>query len=311
MAYRLRTHKAFGEEFRTVATEQLNKAVRLLEEQPDGMHQAVHQARKRLKRVRALYRLIQSDEKEFHRRENARIRGIAQSLSIARDATALIETVDYLSGFATSAEEKNAIAIAATALTARRDRIAHEEHQLPARMADAAAACREAIAALGELSLADGAGHTGRRLARNWRRERTKALTALAACDMQADADAFHDLRKAGQTYWMHLALLAEIWPSAMKAKQADAKALVDMLGHEHDISVLTQLLNEQSELFGSAETLALLIGAIITRQDVLRRDASSLAHVVFAEDPEQESALIALLWKNAARTAAGGAKPG
>ncbi|EUB97010.1 CHAD domain containing protein [Rhizobium sp. CF080] len=301
MAYRLRPAKPFTDEFRSVAESQLSKAIHLLEEQPDGPHEAVHDARKRFKRVRALYRLVQQDAKEFRARENSRIRDMAQTLSAVRDATALVETVDYLATQATSAEEMAALAFASTALTERRDRIASEEHDLPAKMAAAADTCRAAIAALDDLDLDDDPHKTAKRLARAWKKQREKALGALAGCEEHGDAEVYHELRKCGQTYWMHLSLLSEIWPSAMLAKQKQAKALVDLLGHEHDLSVLTGLVNENPELFGDSDTLALVLGSIITRQQALRYEALEAAHEVFADSAETESGLITLLWEKAA----------
>ncbi|CDZ26024.1 CHAD domain-containing protein [Neorhizobium galegae] len=301
MAYRLRPAKSFTDEFRSVAESQLSHAIRLLEDQPDGPHEAVHDARKRFKRVRALYRLIQPDAKTFRRQENARIRDMAQTLSAVRDATALVETVDYLAGHAGSPEELAALTAASKALTERRDRIASEEHDLPAKMAAAADTCRTAIAALDDLDLDDDPHKTAKRLAKAWKDQREKALGAFAGCEEHGDAETYHELRKCGQTYWMHLSLLGGIWPSAMLAKQQQAKALVDLLGHEHDLSVLTGLVNENPELFGDSDTLARVLGAIITRQQALRHEALEAAHEVFADSAETESALIALLWEKAA----------
>ncbi|MGK6311834.1 CHAD domain-containing protein [Neorhizobium sp. DT-125] len=301
MAYRLRPAKPFTAEFRSVAESQLSHAIRLLEEQPDGPHEAVHDARKRFKRLRALYRLVQPDAREFRRRENDRIRDMAHTLSAVRDATALVETVNYLAGHAGSPEETAALAVASNALTERRDRIASEEHDLPAKMAAAARTCREAIAALQDLDLDDNPHKTARRLAKAWKKQRVKAHDALAACEAHADAEGYHELRKCGQTYWMHLSLAGESWPSAMLAKQKQAKELVDLLGHEHDLSVLTGLVNENPELFGDSDTLALILGAIIARQQALRHEALEMAREVFADGADAESSFIALLWEKAA----------
>lgn len=301
MAFRIRPDRPFIEEFCSVAERQLRQAIHFLEEQPDGPHEAVHDARKKLKRVRALYRLMQSDAKAFRRRENDRIRDMARSLSVVRDATALVETVDYLASEATSPDELAALHFASRALIVRRDRIAHEESDLPAKMAAAAQTCRDAIDALQELHLDDSPRKTARRLAKAWRKQLSRAAADLVACEEGAEAEAFHDLRKVGQTYWMHLSLLSDIWPSAMRAKQREAKAMVDLLGHEHDLSVLTEVVNESPELFGDSETLACLIGAIIARQQELRQKAIAQAKLVFADDAGTEAARIALLWKEAA----------
>ncbi|TWF52028.1 CHAD domain-containing protein [Neorhizobium alkalisoli] len=302
MAFRLRPDRPFTAEFRSVAENQLKKAIGFLENQPDGPHEAIHDARKKFKRVRALYRLIEPDAKDFRRAENARLRDMAKTLSAVRDATALIETVDYLTTEAGSEEEQAALASASNALTKRRDRIAAEEHDLPAKMAAAADTCRAAIAALDGLELDDHHRRTAKRLGKVWEKQRRKAIAALSQCHDNTHAEAFHDLRKCGQVYWMHLSLLRDAWPSAMAAKQRETKLLVDRLGHEHDLSVLTEIINESPDIFGSSETLALVIGAIITRQQALRHEALDLAEKVFADSAERESDVIALLWLEASR---------
>lgn len=301
MAYRIRPSEPFTQEFRRVAENQLSRAIDLLEQQPDGQHKAIHDSRKRFKRLRALYRLIEPDAKAFRATENARLRDIAHSLSTARDATALIETVEYLVGGASSAEEIAALTDASNALIERRDRIVAAETDLDDRIAAAVTACCEAIAALATLKVSDGARKTARRLAKAWRKQRRAAAAALVVCHEHGDADVFHDLRKCGQTYWMHLSLLTDLWPSAFAAKRDDAKQLVDLLGHEHDLSVLTHLINEEPDLFGDGDTMARLLGVVIARQQQLRAEALAAADTVFAGDMEQESDVIAILWRAAA----------
>ncbi|MGI2031043.1 CHAD domain-containing protein [Rhizobium panacihumi] len=301
MAYRIRPSEPFTQEIRAVAEKQLGRAVTLLEEQPDGQHKAIHDARKRFKRVRALYRLIEPDAKAFRKAENARIRDVAKSLSTARDATALIETTEYLVSDATSAEEIAALTFASNALIERRDRIVAGETDLEDKIAAAIEQSHAAIDALQTLDLNDNPGKAGKCLGKAWRKQRNAAASALAACHAKPEADVFHELRKSGQIYWMHLSLLRDLWPSAMAAKHQDAKNLVELLGHEHDLSVLTQLINEQPELFGDGDTMARLLGAVIAKQQALRHQALEMADTVFADDGEQESRLIALLWKTAA----------
>jgi CHAD domain-containing protein len=302
VAYRLKASKPFDQQFRAVGKDQLAKAIHDLEEQPEGPHEAIHDARKRFKRVRALYRLVRFSDPDFRERENARIRDIAQSLSVVRDATALVETVDYLLGFANAPEEKAALEGACEVLRERRDDIAAHEHDLPQKIKAAIDACHEAMGALEDFHHRDTPARTAKQLGKAWKKQLQKALAALEACETDAHAETYHDLRKSGQAYWMHLSLLRDVWPSAMMAKQAQAKALVDLLGHEHDLSVLTQLVNDQPDLFGTSENLALLLGAIIARQQSLRGEAVELAHQVFADRPQVEAGLIADLWERRAR---------
>lgn len=301
MPYRIRPDRPFGDEVVAVASEQLRRAVSALEDQPDGLHEAIHEARKKFKRVRSLYRLVALDQKQFRTTENARLRDTARTLSIVRDATALIETVAYLENHALNDEEKRALAHARAALTERRDALALAETDLPDKVVAAIAACHEAIASLETASFPSSPRKAAKLLAKGWRKGLAGAHTALDDCHNSVHEEAFHELRKAGQTYWMNLSLLRDIWPSAMHAKRAEAKALVDTLGHEHDLALLADLLDRETGLIGGGEEFSHLLGAIIRQQQELRRDALLRARHLLSDTPAREGMIIEALWIAAA----------
>ncbi len=300
MGYRIRPGKPFAQEVRTVAREQFEHAITCLDARPQGLHEAIHDARKCFKRIRALYRLTARDEPDFRKTENARIRDMAAMLATERDATALVEVLAYLCDRAKTTEEAEALARIRVLLTARRDQLVADEADLEDKTRTAIALCRDALEALETLHFEDGKRRTSRRLGHAWKTTLKQAREALNACGT-GETNAFHEMRKRAQDYWMHLSLLRALWPSAMQAKQVQAKALVDLLGHEHDLSVLSALINENPRLFGKSDDLSHLLSTIIERQQVLREEALTLGGGVFGDDPEEESARIALLWRRAA----------
>ncbi len=301
MPYRIRPGRDFGAEVRSVAVEQLHLAISAFEEQPNGLHEAIHEARKKFKRVRSLYRLVILDRPEFRAAENNRLRETARTLSLVRDATALIETVSYLESHALNDDERRALAHAREKLTERRDKLALGETDLPEKAAAAVENCRAAIAAIEEQEFPQGPRKTARLLAKGWRKSLRRGQKALENCRGGAHAELFHNLRKAGQAYWMNLSLLREIWPSAMRAKRAEAKSLVELLGHEHDLALLIDLLDREPATLGDGEEVSHLIGAIIRQQQELRHDALDLAERAFADRPEREASAIEALWIEAA----------
>lgn len=300
MRYRIRPNEAFGDEIAAIATAHLQAALDTLESQPDGPNAAIHQARKKLKRVRGLYRLAAVDDPAFRKRENIRLRDAGRALSSARDATARVETLDFLADRAISDEERTAIAAAMTEMTGRRDAVVEGSPDLDGQIGKAIEACREAIAAIGDLDLSGGPRRSARRLARAWRKSLEKAHAALALCHDGAHEEIFHDLRKAAQAYWMNAGLLRAVWPSAMNAKRREAKALTDLLGHEHDISVLVALLDEDPDML-DGEAMSHLLGAIIREQQAIRAEALAAADRVFRDAPKAEAGIIRKLWLRAA----------
>jgi hypothetical protein len=87
-----------------------------------------------------------------------------------------------------------------------------------------------------------------------------------------------------------------------LRAKKVDAKRLVDLLGHEHDLSVLAAFADREPEHFAGSDTLTLLLDTITRRQQILRQDCLDLADQVFAESSGTESRIIAVLWEHAAQ---------
>jgi len=300
MPYRIRPDRQLLTEVRSVARGELDKAIEILQAKPEGLHPAIHAARKKFKRLRNLYRLVATGDKSFRRQENARLRDIARSLSRIRDAAALIETVEHLADHAVTDDESVSLAATREVLTRRRDEIAAAESDLEAKVSDAIEACRSAILALDDLTLPSKPGHAARLIAKGWRKGLEQAHQALESCEGEGHGEAYHDLRKAAQAYWMNLSLLRDLWPSAFDAKRNDAKTLVELLGHEHDLTVLTTLLDHEPELFGDGEGQSFLLAIIIRRQMALRREALTLADIVFADAAKDEAGIIETLWLRA-----------
>lgn len=301
MPYRIRPDRPLLAEVQAVARRELEKAVDALETRPEGLHEAIHAARKKFKRLRNLYRLIASGDKDFRRRENVRLRDAGRSLSRIRDATALIETVEHLSNHALTEDETETLHAAREVLALRRDDIASAEIDLETKVGAVVAECRSASEALERLVLPSKTGHAADLVAKGWRKGLDAAHEALEACKGEGHGEAFHYLRKAAQAYWMNLTLLRDLWPSAFEAKRIDAKKLVDLLGHEHDLTVLTALLDHEPEIFGDGEGQSFLLATIIRRQQALRREALDLADQVFAGPAKQEAGIIEALWMRAA----------
>jgi len=301
MSYHIHPCENFTREFRAVGTEQLELAIAALTERPNGLLEAIHDARKCFKRLRSLYRLVAADAPAFRQAENTRIRNMAKTLSTFRDATALVEVSQYLLRHAESNEERAALKRIDKMLAARRDKLAADEKPLEESVATAIATCGQALEALSHVTFEDGGDRSAKHLAKGWRRMLKRAAAARDACKETTDAHLFHELRKRCQDYRYDLDLLQPLWPSAMHAKRVEATEVVDLLGHHNDLALLSSLVSEQPELFGRSEDLAHLLSAVIVQQGALRQATLVAAESVFRDDPMDESRKIRLLWQDAA----------
>src|SRR4051812_4637750 len=97
MAYRLALDGDLQESVRRVAREQLEVAADgLAAAQGEQRVEAVHDARKRIKKTRALLRAARPALRKAFRAENRALRDASRELSGARDADVMIETVGKL-----------------------------------------------------------------------------------------------------------------------------------------------------------------------------------------------------------------------
>jgi CHAD domain-containing protein len=301
MPFRIRPEADFTEDFRDAAGSELQRAIATLEERPEGAHEAIHDFRKSLKRVRSLYRLVAREIPDFQKQENARLRDAARSLSVIRDAAALIDTVEYLKEKARGPEEAEALGRIVTILEARRNWMAEAESGIDQKLRETADTLKDAAAALDKVSFSGSRKHIARLIGKGWRRTVRRARAAIAKCHDEGSADAFHDLRKRTQDYRAHHGLLTPLWPTAMKARRAEAKELVDLLGHVHDLDVLGELVEAEPQLFTRHDDLSRLLESIAYRQQEDRREALMIAEEFFPDEPDQEAKRIELLWRAAA----------
>ena len=296
MSFRIRPKRDFSEEFKRVACQELAGAIADLEEQPNGPHAAIHAMRKRLKRIRSLYRLVAHQIPDLAKRENRRLRDNAKSLSAVRDATAMIEVVTHLQQELDDGEKREALSRIISTLSARRDRVAETEFD-PARLPETIRALKEASEAVGEASFDSSHRKNARMLAKAWAGTGRKAVAAIAACKEQSTDDDFHELRKRSYDYRLNHLLLRDVWPSAMKAKHDAAKALIERLGIINDISVLSLLIDQEPDLFSDEKDRSQLLDTINATRQPNREAALAAAESLFGDKPNEESERIELLW--------------
>mgnify|MGYP006278008515 CR=1 FL=1 len=295
MGYRIEKNETVEQAIRRVTCEQIDKAWTELTDASLDRHEAVHQARKRFKKVRAVLRLARGSLDEVYALENVWFRDIARTLARVRDAGALIETVDGIRQTFAEQIEPDAFAAAREALVRRRGELAKESGDLSDRTADVAAQLR-AIRGRVERWRLSAAGFDA--LEPGLRRTYRRGRKALGAAYEELTPEAFHEWRKRVKYHWYHVRLLREVWPGLMKARRRGVKDLADRLGDSHDLAVLQRTLRESPEEFGDTREVQALLGLVRRRQTELRAEARPLGRRIFAEKPKALSKRIARYWR-------------
>ena len=260
MSYALSFDESPAEAVERVRREQLEAAAAGLREDPTDA-EAIHDARKRIKKTRALLRLARPvmKRKAFQTRNHA-LRDAGRELSAARDAEVLAETVGDL------AERYPGRARYGPVHVILSDREAEPGH----------ASLNHLVGARWKLD-----GLDTDMLAEAFTRVYADGRKAFAS---KPTTENLHEWRKRVKDLWYQQRLLEETWPGVMKAQAKEAKKLSKLLGEDHDLAVLSATLRSDPELTRFADEFEPVIAK--RRKKLLKR-SRRLGRRVYAEKPK------------------------
>lgn len=286
MAYRLSTADDLPSSVRACAREQLEGAIAQLERVGEDPVDAIHEARKHLKKTRALLRLMRPAlGSKAYRRENDALRDAALALSGARDADVRVATAEQLAErFAGRLPAETFAELRAGLATEAAGAAAAPAGAAAAQVAAVADALRDAVARVDRWPL-DGAGWDDALagVARAYARGRTTFATARK----QPSPEQLHEWRKRAKDLWYHQRLLRGVWPAVMAVHAEQAHALTELLGDDHDLAVLAERLRDPAPLAPAVDAeRELLLALTGERSDELRAAATRLGRRVYAERP-------------------------
>ncbi len=286
MAFRIHRQETPTEAVRRIATEQVDRSVARARKPGSDPGEAVHDVRKRCKKLRALLRLVRDSMGEEARTADARIRDAARRLSPVRDARAQLEAMRALRG----------LVYVPTGLV----------REIEARLADRAAGAdaraedllKEFRADLKDFrpgiqgwTLAD---EDFRAVAGGMRRTYSRAQRAMSVAAERPTTDDFHEWRKRMKYHGHHLALLRDLWPDVLHPWRDQVDQLAEILGDEHDLAVLDRNLGT----FTDPADAELLSGLILGRRATLRRQSFERGERLLAERPRALLARLDAYWR-------------
>jgi CHAD domain-containing protein len=282
MSFLLSLSEPLADEVRRVAREQLDGAVAGLRDADADRVAAVHDARKSVKKVRALLRLVAADlPKPVVRRENRALRDAGRLLSGTRDADVLVQSAGDLA-------RRYVGRVPAASFEELRERLAAPGAAAGdvAASAAAAAAALEAIA--GRVATWPTERCSGATLRRGMTTSYARGRTARRVALAKPTSESLHEWRKRVKDLWYHERLLQELWPPVLKAHAESTKELSEHLGDDHDLSVLRCRLTDDAALTDAPRLADDEVVALVDeRRAQLQRQAFALGRRIYADAPK------------------------
>jgi CHAD domain-containing protein len=279
VAFRLKGARAIDEQLGSIVERELAKATDAVDRSRD--ESSIHEARKHLKKVRSILRLLRKPLGHQYDALNAPIRVAAHRMSAIRDADALVATMKSLSaryhdvispairGKATSAlkaQRKQAYArLAGRSLANARQILVKTRRRIRSRVRDATTG----------RSMRVGVTH-------GYRRARRAMADAIAA---GADDARFHAWRRRVKDHWYQMRLLDRVDRHASERARR-LEQLQDWLGDDHNLVVLRAAMLAEPHRFGGARGVAAILGCIDKRLAALRRRSVRRGRRLFARKP-------------------------
>jgi CHAD domain-containing protein len=292
MAARFDVSESLDQAFARVAAEEA-AAVRAALAIADDIEEAVHRARRNIKRVRALLRLARPALGKRFARANHAWRDAAYMFAGERDSAVALRSFDRVAQTCHDDLPPEKVAAIRECLMAS----AAEADQLHTSSADATKAALDlaesATARLewprGRADLEAGLRRAQQRLRQSWKRARR-----------QTDAENMHEWRKRLKDVAAQTGLLRNVLSKQAARRRVEMQELAEVLGEEHDLAILCRKLDELGPSRGTKTARDRLMRAAEQRQGELRRSALEKAEALTAEAPKAFAREIAGRWSRA-----------
>jgi len=309
----LRADEPLSFALRRVALDQFAVAIDGLADLGDDRDTVVHEARKALKRLRGMLRLVRDEiGYEVYRNENVVLRDVGRQLAPVRDSWVMATTVRHL-------EEAAPVALPAGTYTALHDRLMLRHLQVTdetladrQRMLDVGTTLRTARARFASWPVADAVVETGeapvrhripdafsamdRGIERVYRRGR-RAMRAAYRTPAELT---FHEWRKRVKYLRYQVEALNLLWPNMLGTLEASLGELADVLGDEHDLAVLGVMVTSDRQLLPVDTERYSFLTAVARQRMAQQRRAFGIGLRAYAEAPPAFVARMRAYWRTA-----------
>ena len=263
-----------GPELHRSLAARLDRTITALENGHGDRVEAVHDARKSIKRIRTVLRLARSQIGERrYRNENDALRSVSQHLALLRDATAMPTVLEGLLDRHRDDVDADEIARLRSRLAARGE--AAQGDAAEKSVAAALTALRAVRARVDDWPLTRDEV-TLKPILDGFQRAYTRAQKGYRRAHEHPTTEALHEWRKRVKDVRYGAELLRDADSSRLKQMRRGASKLSDLLGDDHDLAVL-------AELASDCPSTSRLIDR---RRRELQRASFALAERLFARKP-------------------------
>jgi CHAD domain-containing protein len=297
MAFQLKQEESVRKGVKRLSRKEIDKALKLVtgrkKIKPD---EAVHETRKRLKKVRALLRLIRDGlGSKVYRQENCRFRDAVRPLTEVRDAKILVGALDQLTEHFAKEVSVHVFKGPRQSLLAHLRAVRKRVLQEQDAFASLEVTLGKARQRVKDWTIGQGGWSVlGRGLKRVYQSAYQAYFTALD----DPTVENLHEWRKQVKYLWHQLQVLQPIWPEVMEELAEQAHELSGYLGDDHDLVLLRERVAGDAAQMGDQAAVETLLAVIDRRRAELQEQATSLGQRFFQDKPRDFVARLRGYWQ-------------
>ncbi len=278
MSYRLGRGEDLTSAIRRIAGEQTARAVASARvRDPSRIEDAIHDVRKRCKKLRALVRFVRPAIGDVYTRANSRFRDASRQLSEHRDAHARLATFERLQRAHRDLTPPHGLGEVREWLSDEASRRTQELVEDHAPMLRATALIKDGLLDVGEVRVDDAFEPIASGVAKTHERARRRVEEVGQAPTLES----FHQLRKRVKYARYHVHLLRPTASSILEHRRSNLHDLSDALGDAHDLADLATVVRDAPISSSEIEALTTLADGV---RSELERRSIRLARRLFAE---------------------------
>jgi len=294
VAFRLKQGASISVEVRRIVLRQLEVAISELRTVGDPQSdEAVHDARRRVKKIRAIIRLVRPVLDKTSREVDHDLSTVSRLLAPVADGQGVIETLDELARRYGKVIPKPTLEAARARVVRASQRADHKAN------------------AQGILELARGTLRSERRRIKHWRigadgfraiapgleDSYRRARRMMIVAWSRPKPSHFHSWRRCVKDHWFHVRLLEGRCGYHLVSYERRIEALDGLLGEYHNVILLRDILMRDAAL--STEETARCLRVVARYQHLLRQHAETLGVRVFTERPRRFVRRVRTLWRS------------
>jgi CHAD domain-containing protein len=306
--FRLLPGEELGPGLKRLGVETIDEAIQGFYDGEEVFGQAVHTARKAMKRIRALLRLIRHEIGDrVYGFENAWMRDTARLVSDVRASAVLVKGAEEIRGLYGALLAEGTFDEVIERLEARRDRTAERAMEDPAVVPKVVSNLERARGRYQtwptdpDAKSAYGMGLSNRyeSVGPGVRATHAGGRQEMVAAYQAPSATSFHRWRKSVKYLQHQFEILIPLWPEVMIGMALTLNRIGDLLGQDHDLAELLQLLADRPDICPNPVERSMMSALASQRRSDLQTASRILGRRIYTESPTSLDVRLGAYWES------------